>query len=137
MSEHVLGEVDDFDEGRGYQIDIDGIQIALFKTDGEFYAVSNRCPHKNAPLHTAGLPKFTERDGIEDGSQVSKVIDEQTDDPRRQPRGTVRCDDEGCIVTCPHHGLRFDLETGYNDVADMNIAAFETKVVDGELRLII
>ena len=31
-------------------VSIDGVEIALFNVGGTFYAINNRCPHRNGPL---------------------------------------------------------------------------------------
>jgi len=135
MPEYTLGAVEDFDEGRGYEVEADGLGIALFKVDGEFFAIANRCPHKDAPLHTAGLPTFTER---EDGEfDPEEVIDEDSIMPWLDPRGKVDCEDERCYISCPHHRLEFDLESGENDLTGMRIGTFDTKVEDSKVKLIV
>jgi nitrite reductase/ring-hydroxylating ferredoxin subunit len=34
-------------------------EIALFNVAGEFFAVSNHCPHRNAPLSTGTVDEYT------------------------------------------------------------------------------
>jgi nitrite reductase/ring-hydroxylating ferredoxin subunit len=46
-----LGRVEDLPEGSRKTIELpDGDQIVVFNVNGEFYATSNVCPHKGAPL---------------------------------------------------------------------------------------
>jgi NAD(P)H-dependent nitrite reductase small subunit len=46
-----VGRVDDLPEGRGATVELHGgKEIALFRVDGEFFAIENFCPHKGAPL---------------------------------------------------------------------------------------
>lgn len=46
-----VGRVEDVPEGRGATVELlDGTELALFHTGGEFYAIENFCPHKGAPL---------------------------------------------------------------------------------------
>jgi nitrite reductase/ring-hydroxylating ferredoxin subunit len=46
-----VGRVEDFPVGRHAKIELsDGAELALFNLGGEFYATSNLCPHKGAPL---------------------------------------------------------------------------------------
>jgi nitrite reductase/ring-hydroxylating ferredoxin subunit len=42
-----VGEVPD---GRGLCVRIDGIDVGLFRVDGEIHAMENRCPHQGDPL---------------------------------------------------------------------------------------
>jgi len=39
----------------------------------------------------------------------------------------------GKIVTCPGHGMRFDVTTGAVDSAGLRIASYPVKVVDGKV----
>ena len=46
-----VGRVDDLPEGRGATVELHGgKEVALYRVDGEFFAVENFCPHKGAPL---------------------------------------------------------------------------------------
>jgi nitrite reductase/ring-hydroxylating ferredoxin subunit len=50
-----LGRVEHFPAGHYAKFDLpDGAELALFNVGGEFYATSNFCPHKCAPL-TEGI----------------------------------------------------------------------------------
>jgi nitrite reductase (NADH) small subunit len=37
-------------EGRGYLVEVDGEDIALFRVGDEVHAIENACPHRNGPL---------------------------------------------------------------------------------------
>jgi len=50
MTRHVLGDPSEFPEGTGVGVEVDGLPIAVYRVDGEFYALSNRCPHKGGPM---------------------------------------------------------------------------------------
>lgn len=51
-----VGRVEDLPEGRGATVDLkSGAQLALFNVAGSFYAVSNFCPHRGAPLAEGNL----------------------------------------------------------------------------------
>ena len=71
--------------------EIDGVEIAVFRTNDEFYAVTNFCVHQGGPLCEGELSgKY---DVGEDGW-------EWTYD--RQQKN----------ITCPWHGWKFDITTG-------------------------
>jgi nitrite reductase/ring-hydroxylating ferredoxin subunit len=58
----MLAKVQDVPEGKGIVILLaDGHEIALFKVNGEIYALDNSCPHQGGPLG----------EGTMDGSIVS------------------------------------------------------------------
>jgi len=93
--------------------EIDGQEIAVFRVDGEFYAVANYCVHQGGPLCEGGL---TGRTGIgEDG-------------------WTWTFEDEGKIITCPWHHWQFDVTTGVNTSSDRyRVPTYEAFVEDGEV----
>lgn len=115
MTEHVVGEVDEFPRGEGVGVEVDGLSIAVFNLDGELYAIADRCGHKNAPLHRAGESRFN-----------SEACGGAT-------RGAV--DTENCLVRCPHHLLAWELDSGENPVTGDRLPTFDVRVVDGEVRI--
>ncbi|MCH8828881.1 MAG: Rieske 2Fe-2S domain-containing protein [Planctomycetes bacterium] len=50
-----VAKVGDIPEGEGRAFPIDGKMIALFLQDGEYWAVSDTCPHMGASLATGYL----------------------------------------------------------------------------------
>jgi nitrite reductase (NADH) small subunit/3-phenylpropionate/trans-cinnamate dioxygenase ferredoxin subunit len=51
MGEYVkVGKVDDFREGRGVALRLNGKKVAIFKVDGHLRAIQDRCPHMGASL---------------------------------------------------------------------------------------
>ena len=107
-----VAEVGDIEEGRGIGVDVDGIEIAVFNVgDGDYYAISNRCSHQQAPLCKAG---------------EAKINPENT---WTQTRGSVNT--EECTVSCPWHLWKWDLETGVNEASGQRIGTFDC-VVDGD-----
>lgn len=112
MSEYTkVAEVGDIPNGRGIGVEVDGIEVAVFNADGEYYALSNRCAHQRAPLCKAG---------------ETKINAEHT---WTETRGSV--DVDNCTVSCPWHLWEWDLETGRHEVSGQRIATFDTRV-DGE-----
>jgi len=52
----VVGRVEDVPPGRGATVELlDGMELALYNIEGEFYAIENFCPHKGAPLADGNL----------------------------------------------------------------------------------
>ncbi len=45
-----IGKVAEFSEGQSREIIVEGQPLALFRANGGFYAVSNRCLHRGGPL---------------------------------------------------------------------------------------
>ena len=45
-----VASISDLNPGENKVVFIEGEEIALFNIDGEFFAISNACPHQEAPL---------------------------------------------------------------------------------------
>ena len=51
MTEFNTGiKTSDLNNGDAKALNIDGKEIAIFNSDGNFYAIENVCPHKGVPL---------------------------------------------------------------------------------------
>jgi nitrite reductase (NADH) small subunit len=50
MTEYLLGNIDEFPEGKGRAFQAGTKTVAVFRTKGKLYAVANRCIHKGASL---------------------------------------------------------------------------------------
>ena len=50
MSFVKIANVNDVRQGQGKTISVNGVEIALFNIDGNFYAIDNTCPHRGGPL---------------------------------------------------------------------------------------
>lgn len=121
MTEHVIGSVDEFPEEKGVQVDIDGIDIAVFEIDGEFYGIQNLCPHKRLPLHPIG----------EEVSH-SETLGDTGDDPSfPKTRGNI--DKENKKINCPWHYLELDLESGEAETVGKRVATYDVSVRDGDV----
>ena len=117
-----MGKVDigphgDFPEGKGVKRDVNGIEVAVFNIDGEYFAIQNSCPHKNLPLHLAGHEVAR-----------SHQLDE---DHEKELLGSVNnC---GPSVNCPWHHLEWDLKDGSNRITGSQIPTFDVDEEDGRL----
>jgi NAD(P)H-dependent nitrite reductase small subunit len=54
-----LAKVDDIPEDHGLRVKVEDKQIALFKVDGEVFAISAICPHAGAFLDMGYLEDYT------------------------------------------------------------------------------
>ncbi|MCA1630251.1 MAG: Rieske 2Fe-2S domain-containing protein [Acidobacteria bacterium] len=51
-----VGRADEVPEGRTATVELEnGAELALFHTEGSFYAVDNSCPHRGSPLAEGNL----------------------------------------------------------------------------------
>jgi len=57
MTENLIdvGAVTDFPEGTMHSLEIAGEAVLLVHQNGRFYALANRCTHREYPLHTGEL----------------------------------------------------------------------------------
>jgi nitrite reductase/ring-hydroxylating ferredoxin subunit len=86
----VVGKVSDFENGDRKIVDVNGKSVGVFRVDGEFYAIRNRCPHQFGPLC---LGTFAPR-AVSGGP------------------GDVHLDPGPPLLACPWHGWEYDLATG-------------------------
>ncbi|QCC49214.1 Rieske (2Fe-2S) protein [Halobellus limi] len=47
---HRVASVGEIEAGESSVVDVDGEQVALFRIDDEYFALSNVCPHQGGPL---------------------------------------------------------------------------------------
>ena len=86
----VVGKVADFADGDRKIVDVNGKSIGVFRVDGEFYALRNRCPHQFGPLC--------------DGTLAPRAVSSGP--------GDLRMDPGPPLLACPWHGWEYDLATG-------------------------
>jgi nitrite reductase (NADH) small subunit len=114
--DHVVGNVSDFPPGAHKVVRVRNMEIGVFNVDGAFYALLNSCPHQHGPLCKGPV-----------GGQM--ISNKSTGWRYQWIRG-------GEIVTCPWHGLEFDLTTGEClATKKYRVRQFPLRVVDGKIRL--
>ncbi|WP_435317025.1 Rieske (2Fe-2S) protein [Haloarchaeobius sp. TZWSO28] len=105
MTKHHVATADEIPPGKGQSFEVDGLPIAVFNVDGEYYGISNRCVHKGGPLGKGVLH-----------SDLPSI------DPERNS------------VHCPWHFWEFDLETGRSIVdKSTGLRTFDVTVDDGKI----
>lgn len=50
-----VAPADDFGPGQSRLVNIDGVDIAVFNLDGEYFAVEDVCSHESSPMLGCGL----------------------------------------------------------------------------------
>lgn len=50
MSEVRVGAIEEFPEGQGRTVQVEGTPVAVFNVDGDLHAIHNTCKHKGGPL---------------------------------------------------------------------------------------
>lgn len=92
-------------------VQIDGVEVAVFRIDGEFHALANYCVHQGGPLCEGELRG---RYGVADDGWEWTVDDRERN------------------VVCPWHGWKFDIPTGTNvDDERYRVPTYEVEVADG------
>ncbi|QLG29900.1 Rieske (2Fe-2S) protein (plasmid) [Halorarum halophilum] len=93
--------------------EVQGIEIAVFRFDGEYYALANYCVHQGGPLCEGALSGRTVAG--DDGWEWAYDTDEK-------------------YVRCPWHGWIFDITDGRNVDSDRYVTpTYDIEVEDGEI----
>src|SRR5258707_14608668 len=95
MREVNVGTVQSFGDPCRKVIDSDGVEVGVFKLDGEFFAYENVCPHLGGPVCQ--------------GMIIAKVEEVVADD--RTSKG-LEFSKTKINMVCPWHGYEFDIRTG-------------------------
>jgi nitrite reductase/ring-hydroxylating ferredoxin subunit len=90
MPRHVVAPVGDIPPGGRKLVQVNGRAIVVFNLGGEYFALSDRCPHKGGPLSKGKLT------GLLESSEP----------------GAYRYSRRGEIIRCPWHSWEFDIRTG-------------------------
>jgi 3-phenylpropionate/trans-cinnamate dioxygenase ferredoxin subunit len=86
----VVAKASDIPEGGRVIVEVAGREVGIYRLNGRFHALLNRCPHLGGPLCK--------------GDVVSEIYAPMP--------GDVRHDASRLFVTCPWHNWEFDVTTG-------------------------
>lgn len=115
-NELVVGTLEDLPPGTRKIVKVRNHEVGVYNVNGNFYALLNMCPHQFGPLCKGPV-----------GGAMN--CDEDT-------QWQFHWEREGEIVTCPWHGLEFDLTTGKSLATKLySVRQFPVRVVDNEVRL--
>ncbi len=111
MARIVVAPVGEIPAGGRKLVEAEGKRIVVFNLGGEFYALSDRCPHQGGSL-CAGL--------------VSGHV--ESSEP-----GVYRYARRGEMVRCPWHYWEFDIRTGKSwfDPKRVQVRQFPAQVTSG------
>ena len=116
MAEHIVGAVDEFPVGTHRVVTVGRIEVGVFNVGGRLYALPNVCPHQFGPL-CAGTVNGTTACSAETGWRFAWVR-------------------EGEIVTCPWHGIEFDITTGQSlSSPRLRVRTYPVTVEDGQVKV--
>lgn len=112
MTRYKVATTDEFDDdGARVLVEIDGLEIAVFRVDDEYHALANYCVHQGGPLCEG---KLTGKMSVgDDGVSWAYEEDEQ-------------------YVVCPWHEWKFDITTGRNVSDERYVTPTFEVIVEGE-----
>lgn len=109
---HRIAPVDAFEVGSRVVADVEGREIAVFRLEDGFYALSNHCVHQGGPAC----------EGLLSGTAT---VDED---------GRMGYDHDRQVIACPWHGWEFDVTTGEHLARDRyRLPTYEVEVEDGNV----
>lgn len=111
MAKHVVATVAEIPPGGRKLVEIDRRAIVVFNLGGEYFALSNRCPHRGGSLYHGKLTGLV-----------------SSDSP-----GEYRVSRKGEIIRCPWHSWEFDIRTGKSwcDPHRLHVRQYPVAVEEG------
>lgn len=84
MVEFRVADTQDVPEGAGIVVDVSGKRLAIFRYQGDFFALDETCPHRGGPLHEGPIQEgvvacpwhlwqFNLKTGVSPVNPLSKV----------------------------------------------------------------
>jgi nitrite reductase (NADH) small subunit len=114
VAEHNAGPLSDFPPGSHKVVRLGRVEVGIFNVDGTLHALPNVCPHQFGPL-CEGTVNGTTACSAATNWQFAWVRD-------------------GEIVTCPWHGIEFDIATGVSLVTSrLKVRTYPVRVEDGQV----
>ncbi len=114
--EYVVGPESDFPPGSQKLVRVRNLEVGVFNVAGKLYALHNMCPHQFGPACK----------GPVGGAMICNA----------KTGWKFEWIRSGEILTCPWHGLEFDIITGQCFAPKtMRLRQFLVRVVDGEVRV--
>jgi len=95
VSDHVVCEAEELEEGERILVQLKGREIGVFNLGGELRAYTNWCAHQSGPVCEGNVTGTWE--GTFDRDSLATSLE--------------YCR-EGEILNCPWHGWEYDLESG-------------------------
>jgi nitrite reductase/ring-hydroxylating ferredoxin subunit len=112
MSRHIVATVGEIPENGSKLVAVKGRQIALFHVKGEYFALTDRCPHEGGSLCAGRLTGLV----------------------RSREPGTYEYSRPHEMLACSWHGWEFDIRTGqsYCDPDSIRARTYQVTVAPGE-----
>ena len=112
MARHVVAAVGEIPPGGRKLVELRGRRIALFHVAGEYFALTDRCPHEGGSLCAGRLTGLV----------------------RSSEPGRYEYSRPGEMLACSWHGWEFDIRTGqsYCDPDSIRARTYAVSVEPGE-----
>ena len=95
MSEHVVAETTEIDQGERIVVQVEGREVGIFNVEGEYFAYTNWCAHQGGPCCEGSLTGTMDASFDRESLEVSLDWSEDND-----------------ILNCPWHGWEYEIDTG-------------------------
>jgi len=112
----VVGVREDVLEGGRVVVDVDGVEIGIFRVGGQLHAWENRCVHAGGPVCQ--------------GKLMNRVVERL--DAERRSLGDDFADE--LHIVCPWHGYEYNVRTGEHPAdSRLRLRRVEVSERDGEI----
>ena len=116
--EHVVAQVGEIGVGERRIVSIGSLEIGVFNVDGQYYALPNVCLHQYGPVCTGRIS----------GTLTAAATSDWK----------LEWAYEGQIVTCPWHGLEFNITTGQClAFPRRKLRSYPVTVEDGQIKVLV
>jgi nitrite reductase/ring-hydroxylating ferredoxin subunit len=117
-SEHVVAQVGEISAGERRIVSIGNLEIGVFNVAGQYYALPNVCLHQYGPVCTGRISGTLKATAAGDWK--------------------LEWVSEGQIVTCPWHGLEYNITTGQClAFPRRKLRSYPVKVEDGQIKVLL
>lgn len=108
---HVVARAAEISPGGRKLVIVDGRRVLVFNLGGEFFALTDQCPHKGGSL---------------EGGICTGLVESSTPGEYRYSRA-------GEMIRCPWHQWEFDIRTGrsYCDPRRLRLMQFDVTIKSG------
>jgi nitrite reductase/ring-hydroxylating ferredoxin subunit len=98
-------------------VEVEGIEVGVFRLGQEFYAYENRCPHLDGPVCQGKILPLA----------LEAVTSDRTSDGRVFSKTQTN-------IICPWHGFEFDIRTGEHPTdRKFKLHRIPVRVIDGDV----
>ena len=117
MKDVTIGKASEFPNPGRKVVDVEGVEVGVFRQNGKFTAFENVCPHMGGPVCQGKIIARVEELIAQDKTSLGLAFSkDQTN------------------VACPWHGYEFDISTGvHQGNSRLRLRPVKVEVVDGDL----